>query len=154
MEVQHIYLIFTLPKDATTSRSTQSQSFIIIRLHIKYKKRNQMLNTLLNLIFIQLIAVFIIDLSGFVDTMKNKISSLLTGGRIKSSDYRIRPFDCSLCMTFWSGLIYLFIVNRFTLPLIAFVCLLSITTTLTKDTFYTLYDLFIRLLKKIDDIWN
>ena len=113
-----------------------------------------MLNTLLNLIFIQLIVVFIIDLSGFVDTMKSKISSLLTRGRIKSSDYRIRPFDCSLCMTFWSGLIYLFIVDRFTIPLIAFVCLLSITTTLTKDTFYTLYDLFIRLLKKIDDIWN
>ena len=113
-----------------------------------------MLNTLLNLIFIQLIVVFIIDLSGFVDTMKSKISSLLTRGRIKSLDYRIRPFDCSLCMTFWSGLIYLFIVDRFTLSLIAFVCLLSITTTLTKDTFYTLYDLFIRLLKKIDDIWN
>lgn len=113
-----------------------------------------MLNTLLNLIFIQLIVVFIIDLSGFVDTMKSKISSLLTRGRIKSPDYRIRPFDCSLCMTFWSGLTYLFIIDRFTLPLIAFVCLLSITTTLTKDTFYTLYDLFIRLLKKIDDIWN
>lgn len=113
-----------------------------------------MLNTILNLIFIQLIIVFIIDLSGFVDTVKSKLSSLLTHGRIKSSDYRIRPFDCSLCMTFWCGLIYLFITHQFILSLIAFVCLLSITTTLTRDSFYTIYDLFIRLLKKIDTLWN
>lgn len=111
-----------------------------------------MLTTLLNLIFIQLIVVFIIDLSGFVDTMKSKISSLLTKGVIKSPDYRIRPFDCSLCMTFWCGLIYLLITHQFTLFFIAFVCLLSITTTLTKDTYYTLHDLYIRLLKKIDKI--
>ena len=154
MEVKHIYLISTLPKDETTSRSTQSQSFLFIGVYIQHKKRTEMLNTLLNLIFIQLIVVFIIDLSGFVDTMKSKLSSILTRGMIKSSNYHIRPFDCSLCMTFWSGLIYLFVVDQFTLPLIAFVCLLSITTTLTKDTFYTIYDLFIRLLKKIDDIWN
>lgn len=113
-----------------------------------------MLNTILDLIFIQMILVFIIDLSGFADTMKSKLSSLLTQGKIKSFDYRIRPFDCSLCMNFWCGLIYLLIVHQFTIPLIAFVCLLSVTTTLTKDTFYTLNDLFIRLLKKIDKIWN
>ena len=109
---------------------------------------------LLNLLFIQLIIVFIIDLSGFVDTVKSKLSSILTKGKIKSADYRIRPFDCSLCMTFWSGLIYLLCIQQFTLPLIAFVCLLSITTTLSKDIFYTLSDLITRILKKIDNIWN
>lgn len=113
-----------------------------------------MLKLFLDLLFIQLILVFIIDISGFVDTMKSKLASLLTNGMIRTNEYRIRPFDCSLCATFWTGMIYLIIFHSFTLPLITFVCLLSATTSLSKDIFYTLYDLIVRLLKKIDNIWS
>lgn len=104
---------------------------------------------MLDLLFIQFIIVFIVDLSGFVDTMKEKFSSLLTKGRIKSSDYRIRPFDCSLCAMFWVGLVYLLFTHQFTIPLIAYVCGLSITTTITKDLYYTFYELICKLLNKL-----
>lgn len=107
---------------------------------------------MLNLLFIQLILVFIIDISGFVETIKSKLSSFLTKGVIASTDYRIRPFDCSLCMMFWSGIIYLLFTHQFTFPLIAYVCLLSATTPLIKDIYYTLYDFIIKILKKIDEI--
>lgn len=104
---------------------------------------------MLNLLFIQFIVVFIIDLSGFVDTIKKKLSSILTNKRIIKADFRIRPFDCSLCTMFWAGLIYLIATHQFTIPMIAFVCLLAITTTITKDIYYTIHDLICKVLNKI-----
>ena len=104
---------------------------------------------MLNLLFIQFIVVFIIDLSGFVDTMKAKLSSILTKGKIKSAGFRLRPFDCSLCAMFWAGLIYLLFTHQFTIPLIAYVCLLSVTTPITKDLYYTIQELITKLLNKI-----
>lgn len=107
---------------------------------------------ILNLLLLQLIIVFIIDISGFVDTMKAKLAKLLTKGKFKSSYYRLRPFDCSLCATFWTGLIFLLITHQFTLTYIAFICLLAATTTITRDTFYTISDLIIKILQKINEL--
>lgn len=104
---------------------------------------------MLNLLFIQFIVVFIIDLSGFVDTMKAKLSSILTKGKIKNAGFRLRPFDCSLCTMFWAGLIFLLVTHQFTIPLIAYVCLLSVTTPITKDLYYTIQELITKLLNKI-----
>lgn len=104
---------------------------------------------MLNLLFIQFIIVFIIDISGFVDTMKAKLSSILTKGKIKSTEFRLRPFDCSLCAMFWSGLIFLLVTHQFTIPFIAYVCLLSATTPITKDLYYTIQELITKLLNKI-----
>lgn len=107
---------------------------------------------MINLILLQLIIVFIIDISGFVDTMKSKLAQLLTGGKFKSPDFRIRPFDCSLCATFWTGILYLLITHQFTIPLIAFVCLLAATTTITKDVYFTITDVIIKILNKINTL--
>ena len=62
---------------------------------------------LLKLLCIQLICVLIIDISGFIDSVKWGVSKWLTKGKIQTTDYRIKPFDCSLCMTWWSCLIYM-----------------------------------------------
>lgn len=104
---------------------------------------------MLNLLFIQLIFVFIIDISGFMDSLKSGISYILTKGKMKHSDYRIRPFDCSLCSVFWAGLIYLLCTHQFTIPMIAFVCLLAGTTTITKDIYYTIMELVTKILNLI-----
>jgi len=107
---------------------------------------------MIELLLLQLIIVFIIDISGFVDTMKSKLAKLLTNGKFKSSDFRLRPFDCSLCATFWTGIIYLLITHQFTIPLFAFVCLLSATTTISKDVYFTIVDVIIKLLDKINQL--
>lgn len=107
---------------------------------------------MINLLLLQLIIVFIIDISGFVDTMKSKLAKLLTNGKFKSPDFRLRPFDCSLCATFWSGILYLIFTHQFTIPLIAFVCLLSATTTIAKDIYYTITDVLIKILDKINKL--
>lgn len=73
-----------------------------------------------NLLLLALIVVFIVDVSGIVDTIKGVIGRWL-GVRFE----RLKPFDCSLCMVWWCGLGYLFAVGRFSLVSVAYVALLS-----------------------------
>lgn len=105
--------------------------------------------SIINLILIQWIVVFIVDISGVMDNIKSLIMKILTKGKIDSNNYRLKPIDCSLCSTFWIGLIYLLCTSQFTIPYIALVCLLSATTPLTLELFDTIYDLIIKLLKWI-----
>lgn len=74
----------------------------------------------LELFLIALIAVFIVDISGVFESLKASIGRFL---RVKIE--RLRPFDCSLCMVWWSGLLYLIVVGRFELLPIVFVSVLA-----------------------------
>lgn len=78
--------------------------------------------------------VYIVDLSGFTDTWKEWLSKILTKGKITTSNYSFRPFSCSLCMTFWCGLIYLFVTNSFTIPMFGYVCLMSYLSDYIRQT--------------------
>ena len=62
---------------------------------------------ILNLIFIWIVTVIVIDISGIIDSIKYGLSNMLTKGKIPTTDYRLKPFDCSFCMNFWTGLVYL-----------------------------------------------
>lgn len=106
----------------------------------------------LNLLFIQLICVLIIDISGFVDSVKWGISKFLTNGKIPTTDYRLRPFDCSLCMCWWSGLIYLLCIKEVSLLLLAYVLFLAIMTPVVKEIIVLLRDICIFIITKIYDL--
>lgn len=74
----------------------------------------------IDLLLLTLIVVFIIDLSGIVDSIEGSLSKWLKG------KVRIpKPFSCSLCMTWWAGLIYILCLHQFTLPYIALVALFA-----------------------------
>ena len=60
-----------------------------------------------NLLLISALVIYIVDLSGFTDS------------------WSMKPFDCSQCMTWWTGLAYLALSGQFTLPMIAFVAALA-----------------------------
>lgn len=100
----------------------------------------------LNLLFIALIWVFIIDISGFVDECKRFISKKLTNGTIETKDWSLKPFTCSLCMTFWTGLIYLICCNHISIANIALVCLYSYATNWLKDLILSIDSLITKLL--------
>jgi hypothetical protein len=104
---------------------------------------------LLNLLCIQLIWVLILDISGFMDSVKLAISKFLTSRHIAKADYRIKPFDCSLCMTFWTGLIYIICLHQFTIPLLAYILFIAVMTPVTKDFIILIRDLLIKLIDKI-----
>lgn len=107
---------------------------------------------ILNLIFIWIITVIIIDISGIVDSIKMLIAKILTKGKIPTNDFRMKPFDCSFCMNFWLGLAYILLVGQFSLGLLAFILVLSVFTPILKDIIILLKDLFIKLINKIYDI--
>lgn len=73
-----------------------------------------------NLILISLIIVYIIDISGFVDEIENFFFK-----KFKIGASRLKPFNCSKCMTWWIGLLTIFIQDMFTLKYIALVAAIS-----------------------------
>ena len=83
-----------------------------------------------DLFSILIISVIVIDISGFVHSIKAAIGKFLG---ISPNSFRIKPFDCSFCMTFWVSMIYLLVVGRFTLLNIAIVLLLCCLTTPLKN---------------------
>ena len=90
-----------------------------------------------NLFSILIISVLVIDISGFVHSIKAAIGKYLG---ISPNSFRIKPFDCSFCMTFWISVIYLLVVGRFTLVNIAVVLLLCCLTTPLKNLVMSVRD--------------
>lgn len=79
----------------------------------------------LNLFLLTCIVVFIVDLSGFTNSWKAALARLLN---CKPEQIRSKPFGCSLCMTFWTGMVYAICVGHFTIGVLAYVCLLAFLT--------------------------
>ena len=92
-----------------------------------------------DLFSILIISVIVIDISGFVHSIKVAIGKYL---KISPNSFRIKPFDCSFCMTFWVSVIYLLVVGRFTLANIAIVLLLCCLTTPLKNLVMSVRDKF------------
>ena len=90
-----------------------------------------------DLFSILIISVIVIDISGFVHSIKAAIGKFLG---ISPNSFRIKPFDCSFCMTFWVSVIYLLVVGRFTLLNIAVVLLLCCLTTPLKNLVMSVRD--------------
>ena len=90
-----------------------------------------------DLFSILIISVLVIDISGFVHSIKVAIGKFLG---ISPNSFRIKPFDCSFCMTFWVSMIYLLVVGRFTLVNIAVVLLLCCLTTPLKNLVMSVRD--------------
>lgn len=103
-----------------------------------------------NLFLISVITVCIIDLSGFVESLKSALSKLLTKNKISNSDYTLKPIDCSLCMTFWIGLIYLIIYNQLTLLNISILLLIAVSTPIINDLIKLVQDLITKLINIIN----
>ena len=76
---------------------------------------------------IQVIVVALIDCSGFMDWVKGKLARWL-GVR---GEISLKPFDCSLCMTHWTVLVWLLASGNISLTAYMTGCLLSLATTVT-----------------------
>lgn len=109
---------------------------------------------MLNIFYIAVILVFIIDLSGFVDNISKWIWKKLYP-KVKYTDWRIpKPFSCSLCATFWSGLAYLGITGTFSWLMFLYVCLLSFLTPVIANILIAIKDGLIWLVEKMYELFN
>lgn len=65
---------------------------------------------MLNIILIYLIICYILGISGFANAMKQNVWNWLHPGK-KYVHYSLRPFDCEICMNFWTISIYSLIIG-------------------------------------------
>lgn len=94
----------------------------------------------INILMITFICVYIIDLSGVIDELEDII-----GKWLKCKIKIPKPFSCSLCSSWWLGLLYIIIMGKFTILNIAFVAFLSFLTP-------NIYNILIALKIAIDDL--
>ena len=105
---------------------------------------------MINLFLLTCIIVFVVDLSGFVDEMVKRLYYKY----IKVGDYhtlipKLKPLTCSLCLSFWAGLIYLLITSQFNLLMIGYVCLLSFLTPIIGDILIMIKDVLNKIINLI-----
>ena len=104
---------------------------------------------ILNLFLISVIWVLILDLSGAMTHFKAFLGRILKISPQIAQNLSLKPIDCSFCMTWWSGLIYLFVINKISFLTITLVLLCSFFTTSTKDFLYLVQDLITWAINKI-----
>ena len=108
---------------------------------------------IVNILLISIIIVFIVDLSGSIEhLMKPIVKHLLHIPPQK--DITLPLIECSLCVVWWSGLIYVCyvsIANAFTfnqfLILVSVLALVSFLTPTRKDILVLIKDLIIRFIE-------
>lgn len=101
----------------------------------------------LKLIEIAVIVVIIIDISGFIDSVKEFI-----GKALNISNVRLKPFDCSFCVNWWLSLLYIYVTNNLTLSTILFALLCSTLTPVIGDLIYLIRDILGFILLKISKL--
>lgn len=109
--------------------------------------------TYLNIILIACICVFCIDISGFFTFLKQFIhKKYIKVG--KWTDISLKPFDCSLCSTWWASLVYLIVVNQVSFLTIAFALMMACITPQINDLFYLIQDTISTIIIKISNKIN
>ena len=102
-----------------------------------------------DILWIAIIWVVVLDISGFPEHFKSWLKRLATGGRMSDSAYSLKPFDCSFCMTFWTGLAYLLITKTICLWTLAYLLLVCSFTPVINLVITTVRDIFIKIIRKI-----
>ena len=101
----------------------------------------------LKLFEITVIVVIIVDISGFVDSVKTLIGKVLGINNVK-----LKPLDCSFCANFWVSMVYLVIANELSITAVMVALLLSTMTPVIGDLDYLIRDIFGKIILKINDL--
>ena len=98
----------------------------------------------LKLFELTVIVVIIIDISGFIDSIKAFVGKVLGINNVN-----LKPLDCSFCMNFWVSLIYLVITNELSITAVMVTLLLSTMTPIIKDAIYLIRDFLGKIISKL-----
>lgn len=106
----------------------------------------------MNIFLIAVIMVLITDLSGLVPYIKSHLYYKLRGTYNYPDSWDspiIHLLSCSLCQTWWIGLVYLIVVGQVTIPAIAYLLLISYLTTTIRDILVLLKELLTEAIDKL-----
>lgn len=101
---------------------------------------------IIDLLAMAFVMVMIIDFSGVIDSIENFITK---ASKTKFKLHIPKPFSCSLCMTFWSGIIYLIVNGCFSITSLAAVCAIALSTDVMNDVINVIINNIKKLLNKI-----
>ena len=101
----------------------------------------------IDLFEISIIVVIIVDISGFIDSIKAFVGKVLGINNVN-----LKPLDCSFCLNFWVSLIYLAITNQLSITAVMVALLLSTMTPVIQDLIYLIRDLLGKIISKIYNI--
>ena len=109
------------------------------------------MNIYTDLLCVWAVVVFVVDVSGFRETLLGWASRFT--GRYGLPPVRsLRPFTCSLCMTWWCCLLWALIRGQLTLPVVAFAGLLAGTSKTLAAVFLFIRESTAYLVGKLIEI--
>lgn len=103
---------------------------------------------ILNCFLISVCWVLVLDQFRFMDEITSMFSKILTNGHI-DKPIELKPFTCSLCMSWWTNLIYIIVAGGFNVPMLFVILLISWTTPITNDILTLVKTLILKILNKI-----
>lgn len=101
------------------------------------------MNTLLNLFLMTIVICFVVDCSGIMTDIRKFVANIIyknTKMKVDPNELKMKPIGCSLCMTWWAGIIYLLCIGDFTLVNLTFVAFLSLVSSNISGLLLTLKD--------------
>lgn len=104
---------------------------------------------LANIAAITFIVVFVVDFSGIMENFKRAIS-ILRGRPIN----RLRPIDCSMCMTFWSCLAYIIAARFFSLGGVALVCAFAALSSTVHSILRLIIDIMAKIIQQLYKLFD
>lgn len=97
----------------------------------------------------------ILDIADFRTTLKQIIAlgfSIYLKKTVRWEDIRFEA--CTLCFTFWSGLLYLLLVSNLSLITLTYLLFIACLTPLIRTAIYAIIDCLEYLIIKFDDLWT
>lgn len=101
----------------------------------------------IDLLMVAVITIYIVDLSGFTETLL-KVISAYKGRKITE----LKPFSCSLCMVWWVCLAFLLMSAKLSLPMVAFIALLSFLSAPIGQLLILIREAFLKVITKLMDL--
>lgn len=95
------------------------------------------------------VVVYVVDLSGWTDWWLGRLSRF-TARHGYPPVKELRPFSCSLCLTWWIGIIYALLRKEFTLPVLAYVAGLSFLSITLRELFILIRETLTTALAKLN----
>ena len=102
------------------------------------------MKAIIDIILVALVTIYIVDLSGFTETLL-KVISAYKGRKITE----LKPFSCSLCMVWWVCLIYAAIVGNLTIPVVALIALLSLLSVPFGQLLMLIREAILKVINKL-----
>lgn len=105
------------------------------------------MNAIIDLILVALVTIYIVDLSGFTETWLNILSNY-RGRKITG----LKPFSCSQCMVWWVCLIFSLVTGECSIPVVAFIALLSFLSLPLGQLLMLIREVFLKVINKIMNV--